>query len=98
MIVRRAVVAVAVLVLLVGCAPDASSDAKAEATQLEDTLEALPGVDDARAYLNPDAVGLQVEFAVQTEDEYLDALTSVIEVWIDETERRAWFLFEAGRR
>ena len=26
------------------------------------------------------------------------ATTSVIEVWIDETERRAWFLFEAGRR
>jgi len=26
------------------------------------------------------------------------ATTSVIEVWIDETERRAWFLFESGRR
>ena len=26
------------------------------------------------------------------------ATTSVIEVWIDETERRAWFLFEASRR
>jgi starvation-inducible DNA-binding protein len=26
------------------------------------------------------------------------ASTSLIEVWIDETERRAWFLFEAGRR
>ena len=25
------------------------------------------------------------------------ATTSMIEVWIDETERRAWFLFEAGR-
>jgi starvation-inducible DNA-binding protein len=25
------------------------------------------------------------------------ATTSLIEVWIDETERRAWFLFEAGR-
>lgn len=24
--------------------------------------------------------------------------TSLIETWIDETERRAWFLFEAGRR
>lgn len=26
------------------------------------------------------------------------ATTSLIEVWIDETERRAWFLFEIGRR
>lgn len=25
------------------------------------------------------------------------ATTSLIEVWIDETERRAWFLFETGR-
>lgn len=25
------------------------------------------------------------------------ATTSLIEVWIDQTERRAWFLFEAGR-
>src|SRR5262249_25586642 len=25
------------------------------------------------------------------------ATTSLIEVWIDESERRAWFLFEAGR-
>jgi starvation-inducible DNA-binding protein len=31
--------------------------------------------------------------------EYNDvATTSLIEVWIDETERRTWFLFEAGRR
>lgn len=26
------------------------------------------------------------------------ATASLIEVWLDETERRAWFLFEAGRR
>jgi len=26
------------------------------------------------------------------------ATTSLIEVWIDETERRAWFLFESTRR
>jgi starvation-inducible DNA-binding protein len=26
------------------------------------------------------------------------ATTSMIELWIDETERRTWFLFEAGRR
>ena len=32
-------------------------------------------------------------------DEHGDvATTSLIEVWIDETERRAWFLFEASRR
>jgi len=32
-------------------------------------------------------------------DQYRDMATaSLIEVWIDETERRTWFLFEAGRR
>jgi starvation-inducible DNA-binding protein len=32
-------------------------------------------------------------------DEYRDIATaSLIETWIDETERRTWFLFEAGRR
>jgi starvation-inducible DNA-binding protein len=32
-------------------------------------------------------------------DEHRDIATaSLIEVWIDETERRAWFLFESGRR
>jgi starvation-inducible DNA-binding protein len=32
-------------------------------------------------------------------DEYRDIATaSLIEVWIDETERRTWFLFEAGQR
>jgi len=31
-------------------------------------------------------------------DEHGDVATaSLIEVWIDETERRAWFLFEASR-
>ena len=31
-------------------------------------------------------------------EEHRDAATaSLIEVWIDETERRAWFLFEASR-
>ncbi len=31
-------------------------------------------------------------------DEHRDvASASSIEVWIDETERRTWFLFEAGR-
>jgi starvation-inducible DNA-binding protein len=32
-------------------------------------------------------------------DEHRDIATaSLIENWIDETERRTWFLFEAGRR
>ncbi len=32
-------------------------------------------------------------------DEHRDVATaSVLEVWIDETERRTWFLFEAGRK
>ena len=32
-------------------------------------------------------------------EEYEDVATaSLIEVWIDETERRTWFLFETGRR
>jgi starvation-inducible DNA-binding protein len=32
-------------------------------------------------------------------DEYRDfATTSMIEVWLDETERRTWFLFEASQR
>ncbi|MER9832525.1 DNA starvation/stationary phase protection protein [Mesorhizobium sp. M0134] len=32
-------------------------------------------------------------------DEYNDvATTSLIEVWIDETERRVWFLYESNRR
>jgi starvation-inducible DNA-binding protein len=32
-------------------------------------------------------------------DEHNDvASASLIEVWIDETERRTWFLFEATRR
>jgi starvation-inducible DNA-binding protein len=32
-------------------------------------------------------------------DEHRDvASASLIEVWIDETERRTWFLFEATRR
>ncbi|HKC82239.1 MAG TPA: hypothetical protein VKB91_13680 [Gemmatimonadaceae bacterium] len=32
-------------------------------------------------------------------DEHRDIATaSLTEIWIDETERRTWFLFEAGRR
>jgi len=32
------------------------------------------------------------------DDHHDVATTSLIEVWIDETERRTWFLFEASRR
>jgi starvation-inducible DNA-binding protein len=36
--------------------------------------------------------------AHKTADEHQDiASASLIEVWVDETERRTWFLFEAGR-
>jgi len=36
--------------------------------------------------------------AHETCEEHRDIATaSLIEVWIDETERRSWFLFEAGR-
>jgi len=32
-------------------------------------------------------------------DKYGDVATaSLLEVWIDETERRVWFLFESSRR
>ncbi|HEY2254902.1 MAG TPA: ferritin-like domain-containing protein, partial [Variovorax sp.] len=32
-------------------------------------------------------------------DEYGDVATaSLLEVWIDEAERRTWFLFESGRQ
>ena len=32
-------------------------------------------------------------------DEYHDIATaSLLEVWVDETERRTWFLFEASRQ
>src|SRR5206468_7257975 len=32
------------------------------------------------------------------EEHRVFATTSLIEIWIDETERRTWFLFEASRR
>jgi hypothetical protein len=31
------------------------------------------------------------------DDDYAAATASFIEVWIDETEKRTWFLFEATR-
>lgn len=47
---------------------------------------------------NRDLAGRMRE-AHETCDSHGDAATtSLIEVWIDETERRTWFLFESGRR
>ena len=44
------------------------------------------------------ALGARLREAHGTCDEHRDIATaSLIETWIDETERRAWFLFEAGR-
>jgi len=57
--------------------------------------------EDMLAELREDSQALTVRLreAHDVCDEYGDVATaSLIEVWIDETERRTWFLFEAGRR
>lgn len=46
---------------------------------------------------NKTIVTLLREAHTVCEDHKDIATTSMIEVWIDETERRTWFLFEAGR-
>jgi len=56
---------------------------------------------DMLAELREDNVALMARLreAHATCERHADVATaSLIEVWIDETERRAWFLFEAGRR
>jgi starvation-inducible DNA-binding protein len=56
---------------------------------------------DMLAELREDNKSLVSELRVTHDlcDEHRDiASASLIEVWIDETERRAWFLFEASRR
>jgi len=56
---------------------------------------------DMLAELREDNVGLAARFreAHDVCEEHRDIATaSLIEVWIDETERRTWFLFEASRR
>ncbi|MGC1301276.1 MAG: DNA starvation/stationary phase protection protein [Caulobacteraceae bacterium] len=56
---------------------------------------------DMLAELRQDNVRLTSEMRQvhNTCDEYHDVATaSLLENWIDETERRAWFLFEAARR
>jgi len=57
--------------------------------------------DDMLAELMDDNKGLtrRLREAHDVCDEHNDVATaSLIEVWIDETERRTWFLFEASRR
>ena len=48
---------------------------------------------------DPKALAGRLREAHNVCDEHRDiATTSLIEVWIDETERRTWFLYETGRR
>ncbi|WP_336799158.1 Dps family protein [Kaistia sp. MMO-174] len=46
---------------------------------------------------NRDLVGFLRSTHATAEEHNDVATTSLIEVWIDETERRSWFLFEIGR-
>jgi starvation-inducible DNA-binding protein len=51
-----------------------------------------------RAARRQRALATRLRAAHETCDEHRDIATaSLIEVWIDETEKRTWFLFEAGR-
>jgi starvation-inducible DNA-binding protein len=66
-------------------------DNDAEYVEPEDMLAEL--VEDNKA------LAARMREAHEVCDEHHDIATaSLIEVWIDETERRTWFLFEAGRR
>jgi starvation-inducible DNA-binding protein len=66
-------------------------DNDAEYVEPEDMLAEL--LEDNKALVS------RLREAHEVCDEHNDvATTSLIEVWIDETERRTWFLFEATRR
>ena len=66
-------------------------DNDAEYVEPEDMLAEL--MDDSKALV------ARLREAHNVCDDHEDvATTSLIEVWIDETERRIWFLFEASRR
>ena len=53
----------------------------------------------AELYEDNQALAGRLRDAHEVCDGHRDIATaSLIEVWIDETERRSWFLFEAGRR
>jgi starvation-inducible DNA-binding protein len=67
------------------------SDNDAEYVEPEDMLAELR--EDSKTF----AARLREAHGV-CEDHNDIATASLIEVWIDETERRTWFLFEAGRR
>ena len=63
-------------------------------------IAAMKRVSDNDAeYVEPSDMLAELREAHNVCEEYRDIATaSLIEVWIDETERRTWFLFEAGRR
>jgi starvation-inducible DNA-binding protein len=66
-------------------------DNDAEYVEPEDMLAEL--LDDSKALVTRLREAHNV-----CEDHHDVATTSLIEIWIDETERRIWFLFEASRR
>jgi starvation-inducible DNA-binding protein len=66
-------------------------DNDAEYVTPEDMLAELKGD-------NSDLVGRMREAHVLTSEHNDVASTSLLETWIDEAERRVWFLFEATRR
>lgn len=72
----------------------------AQLQKLQDNDENFVAPPDMLTELREDNQKLIVEFRKAHEicEEHDDVATaSLIEVWIDETERRVWFLFEAGR-
>jgi hypothetical protein len=80
---RRLLVAALVVAVLSGCAPEARLLAKQQADQLEESLEAVPGITNASATVNKDAIGLRVNVDVPTEDDYLALLQQVVDVWVE---------------
>jgi len=68
--------------------------------RVEDNDAEYVGARDMLAELQADSLKLVASLRELHDqcDTYRDVATaSLIEVWIDEAERRTWFLFEAGR-
>jgi starvation-inducible DNA-binding protein len=68
--------------------------------RIRDNDEAFVEPDDMLAELREDnkALAVSLRAAHQLCDKHKDVATaSMIEIWLDEGERRTWFLFEAGR-
>jgi starvation-inducible DNA-binding protein len=68
--------------------------------RLEDNDAEYVDAQDMLAELRDDnqrLAGMMLEVHGLCEDENDVATASLLEVWIDETQRRVWFLFEAGR-